>query len=125
VNAGFIDSGTSAVMIAESSRLSREPVLPEGTELLRVSDEAGVDLLIEVHESVFGHSHEELRRSILRRLDVPPQETDMFVVMAGRMFFDDDDAWMSRFRAHAAASTLAAPGALRQAVSISRNVGRT
>ncbi|MGC1238213.1 MAG: GNAT family N-acetyltransferase [Acidimicrobiales bacterium] len=83
VNAGFIDSGTSAVMIAESSRLSREPVLPEGTELLRVSDEAGVELLIEVHESVFGHSHEELRRSILRRLDVAPQETDMFVVMAG------------------------------------------
>jgi hypothetical protein len=82
VNAGFIDSGSSAVMIAESSRLSREPVLPEGTELLHVSDEAGVDLLIDVHESVFGHSHEELRQSILRRLGVSPQEMDMFVVMA-------------------------------------------
>jgi GNAT superfamily N-acetyltransferase len=82
VNAGFIDSGTSAVMIAESSRLSRDPVLPEGTELLLVSDETGVDLLIDVHESVFGHSHEELRRSILRRLDVAPQEMDMLVVTA-------------------------------------------
>jgi GNAT superfamily N-acetyltransferase len=83
VEAGFIESGTSAVMIAETSRLSREPVLPDGTELLHVSDEAGVDLLIDVHESVFGHSHDELRRSILRRLDVAPQETDMFVVLAG------------------------------------------
>jgi GNAT superfamily N-acetyltransferase len=81
--AGLIESGTSAVMIAETSRLSREPVLPEGTELLHVSDEAGVDLLIDVHESVFGHSHEELRRSVLRRLDIAPEETDMFVVMAG------------------------------------------
>jgi GNAT superfamily N-acetyltransferase len=85
VDAGFIESGASAVMIAETSQLSREPVLPEGTELLHVSDEAGVDLLIDVHESVFGHSHEELRRSILRRLDVAPQETDMFVVMAGEV----------------------------------------
>jgi hypothetical protein len=82
MDAGFINSGTSAVMVAESSRLSREPVLPDGAELLLVRDEAGVDLLIDVHESVFGHSHEELRRSILRRLDVAPQEMDMFVVTA-------------------------------------------
>jgi GNAT superfamily N-acetyltransferase len=85
VSAGLIESGTSAVMLAESSRLSREPVLPEGTELLHVSDEAGVNLLIDVHESVFGHSHAELRRSILRRLDLAPQEADMFIVMAGEV----------------------------------------
>jgi hypothetical protein len=81
-NAGFSDSGTSAVMIAESSQLAIEPELPEGTELLQVIDDAGVDLLIEVHESVFGQGHHELRRSILRRLEVAPQEMALLVVIA-------------------------------------------
>jgi GNAT superfamily N-acetyltransferase len=83
VDAGFLDSGTSAVMIAESSQLAHEPELPEGTQLLQVVDEAGVDLLIAVHESVFGHSHQELRRSIIRRLAVAPQEMGIFVATAG------------------------------------------
>lgn len=82
VHAGFSEAGSSAVMIAESSRLASKPELPEGTELLHVSDAAGVDLLIDVHENVFGQSQQELRRSILRRLDVAPLEMDMFVVTA-------------------------------------------
>jgi hypothetical protein len=82
-NAGFSDSGTSEVMIAESSQLATEPDLPEGTELLQVIDDAGVGLLIDVHESVFGQSHDELRRSILRRLEVASQEMALLVVTAG------------------------------------------
>jgi hypothetical protein len=82
LNAGFVEAGTSSVMIAESSRIAENPTLPAGTQLVHVQDPAGVDLLIAVHESVFAHDHQDLRRSILRRLEVAPEEMDMFVVTA-------------------------------------------
>jgi hypothetical protein len=82
LNAGFVEAGASTVMIAESSLVAEDPILPDGTKLVHVRDAAGVDLLIAVHESVFAHDHQDLRRSILQRLRVAPQEMDMFVVMA-------------------------------------------
>jgi GNAT superfamily N-acetyltransferase len=82
LKAGFVEASASTVMIAESSRIAENPVLPAGTELVHIHDAAGVDLLIAVHESVFAHDQQDLRRSLLRRLDVAPQEIDMFVVMA-------------------------------------------
>jgi GNAT superfamily N-acetyltransferase len=82
LKAGFKNLGESAVMIAASFDVARESVLPAGVEMINVSDEAGVDLLIAVHESVFAHDHHELRRSILRRMDVAPREMEMFVVVA-------------------------------------------
>jgi len=83
LSAGLVEDSASTVMVAESSRIAEEPVLPIGTELVRIHDAAGVDLLIAVHESVFAHDQQDLRRSLLRRLEVAPQELDMFVVMAG------------------------------------------
>jgi hypothetical protein len=80
-HAGFSLTGTSAVMIADATRIAGEPILPAGVSLHRVRDEAGVDLLITVHESVFGHSQHDLRRSLIHRLEVAPHEMDMFVVM--------------------------------------------
>jgi hypothetical protein len=82
VNAGFVEVGTSTVVVGESSRLAEDPILPEGTDLVHVHDDAGVDLLINVHESVFAHDHQDLRRSLRRRLRVAPEEIDMFVVTA-------------------------------------------
>jgi GNAT superfamily N-acetyltransferase len=82
LNAGFVESGSSTVMIGESSSMAGNPILPKGVELVHVGDAAGVDLLIAVHESVFAHDQQDLRRSILRRLEVAPQEMDMFVVIA-------------------------------------------
>jgi hypothetical protein len=79
--AGFSLSSTSAVMIADATRIVGEPVLPPGAALHHIRDEAGVNLLIAVHESVFGHSQEDLRRSLVHRLEVAPNEMDMFVVM--------------------------------------------
>ena len=83
LNAGFVESGSSTVMIGECSRMASSSTLPEGVELVQVRDAAGVDLLIAVHESVFAHDQQDLRRSILRRLHVAPHEVDMFVVTAG------------------------------------------
>jgi GNAT superfamily N-acetyltransferase len=82
LSAGFVEASASTVMIAESARVAEDPILPDATELVHIRDEAGVDLLIAVHESVFAHDHQDLRRSLLRRLHVAPQEMDMFVVMA-------------------------------------------
>jgi hypothetical protein len=83
VKAGFVEDSSSTVMIAESSRVAEEPTLPDGVELVHVRDAAGVDLLISVHESVFARDHQDLRRSLLRRLRVAPQEIEMFVVTSG------------------------------------------
>ncbi len=79
--AGFSLSATSAVMIADVSRVAGEPQLPAGVTLQRIRDTAGVDLLIQVHESVFGHSQQDLRRALVRHLDVAPHEMEMFVVL--------------------------------------------
>jgi len=57
--------------------------LPSGVRLLPVTDEAGVDLLIEVHERVFGTDHSRLRRSLLAQLRDCPEVTAMVVAMAG------------------------------------------
>jgi hypothetical protein len=83
LKAGFVHDSASSVLIAETSRIAADPILPAGTELVHIHDAAGIDLLIDVHESVFAHDQQELRRSLHRRLEVAPQEMDMFVVMAG------------------------------------------
>jgi GNAT superfamily N-acetyltransferase len=79
--AGFSLDGTSAVMIAEVSRVAGDPILPVNVRLHQIRDEAGVDLLIKVHESVFGHSQQDLRRTLVHRLEVAPHEMEMFVVL--------------------------------------------
>ena len=80
--AGLTYSGQSAVMIAESASLTHSSPLPEGTELLHVRDEEGIDLLISTHEEVFEHDHQDLRRSLIARLQRAPEEFEMFVVLA-------------------------------------------
>jgi hypothetical protein len=82
LSSGFTEAGASTVMIAESTRVAEDPLLPEGTQLIHVRDAMGVDQLIAVHESVFAHDQQDLRRSLLRRLEVAPDEMDMFVVTA-------------------------------------------
>jgi len=52
LSAGFVEASASTVMIAESARVAEDPILPDATELVHIRDEAGVDLLIAVHESV-------------------------------------------------------------------------
>src|SRR3984957_17830944 len=52
LTAGFVEAGTSTVMIGDSSRIAEDPILPDEAVLVHVRDAAGVDLLITVHESV-------------------------------------------------------------------------
>jgi len=48
-----------------------------------VTDEAGVDLLADVHERVFGTKSSRLRRSVLAQLQDRPEAVAMVVAMAG------------------------------------------
>jgi GNAT superfamily N-acetyltransferase len=82
LEAGFTQGGNSAVLVAPARSFATPSVLPEGTEMVEVSDETDVDRLIATHEEVFGHSHQDLRRSILARMKNAPLETAMYVVTA-------------------------------------------
>ena len=81
--AGFVAEGQESLLAAEVSAVPAEVALPPGVRLLPVTDEAGVGLLIEVHERVFGTDHSRLRRSLLAQLRDCPEVTAMVVAMAG------------------------------------------
>jgi hypothetical protein len=80
---GFVAEGQESLLVAEVSAVPAEVALPPGVRLLPVTDEAGVGLLIEVHERVFGTDHSRLRRSLLAQLRDCPEVTAMVVAMAG------------------------------------------
>lgn len=81
--AGFAAEGQEWLMAAEVSAVPAQVVLPPGVWLLPVTDPAGVGLLIEVHERVFGTDHSRLRRSLLAQLRDCPEVTAMVMAMAG------------------------------------------
>lgn len=80
--AGFVPEAEETLMIAEISRLSVDATLPEGIRLEPVTDEAGVDLVADVHEQAFGTSAARLRRSLLSQLAGNPDTFSMVIAMA-------------------------------------------
>jgi hypothetical protein len=70
-------------MVGEVSAVPAQAALPSGVRLVPVTDPAGVGLLIEVHERVFGTGHSRLHRSLLAQLRDCPEVTAMVVAMAG------------------------------------------
>ena len=81
--AGFAAEAEEALMVADVAAVAAPVELPAGVRLLPVTDEAGVGLLIDVHERVFGMDHSQLRESLLAQLRDSPEVTGMVVVMAG------------------------------------------
>lgn len=81
--AGFAAEDEEWFMVAEVPEAPAEVVLPPGVHLLPVTDEAGLDLLIDVQDRVFGTDHAWLRRSLLAQLRDRPEVTAMVVAMAG------------------------------------------
>lgn len=80
--AGFSHAENSAVLVAESESLVESPPLAEGVEIVPVTDQSGIEELISTHEAVFGHDHDDLRRSLSARFLRAPRETEMYVAMA-------------------------------------------
>ncbi|MGW6916391.1 GNAT family N-acetyltransferase [Kitasatospora sp. NPDC054939] len=84
--AGFTPEDPETVMVAgveETVARLADTVVPEGVHLLPVTDEAGLDLVIEVHEKAFGTDGSRLRRRILAQLTDTPDTVTVVVAMAG------------------------------------------
>lgn len=81
--AGFAAEGEESLMVTEVSSVLAQVDLPSGLRLLPVTDEAGVGLLTDVHERVFGTDSSRLRRSLLAQLRDRPEAVAMVVAMAG------------------------------------------
>ncbi|HEY9373362.1 GNAT family N-acetyltransferase [Streptomyces sp.] len=81
--AGFVPDEEETVMVAETARLSLDVVLPDGVELLPVTDAAGVRLVVEVHDRAFGGDGGHIGRQLLDRLATEPDTVAAVVATAG------------------------------------------
>jgi hypothetical protein len=80
--AGFAADDEEAVMVAEITGMPADVRLPPGVTLRPVTSEADVELLIQVHERVFGQDQSGLRQSMLTTLREAPEHTAMVLAMA-------------------------------------------
>ncbi|QLH26157.1 GNAT family N-acetyltransferase [Streptomyces sp. Rer75] len=81
--AGFAAEPEEAVMVAPVRDLPTAVDLPEGLRLLRVTDAAGVELMVDVHARAFGTDSGHLRHRLLSRLREAPDTVVPVVAMAG------------------------------------------
>jgi GNAT superfamily N-acetyltransferase len=84
--AGFAVEDAESLMVAEAAEIARHAgagaSLPEGIRLVPVTDEAGIELMIEVQARVFG-ADPKLRAALTAQLRNVPETTVMVVAMAG------------------------------------------
>ncbi|MFH9979128.1 GNAT family N-acetyltransferase [Streptomyces sp. NPDC017179] len=83
LDAGFVAEPQETLMVAEIAELDLGTEPPEGVRLRTVTDEAGVDLLVRVHEQVFGKDGSRLRHRLLARLAAEPDTLVAVVALAG------------------------------------------
>ncbi|MFI8520626.1 GNAT family N-acetyltransferase [Streptomyces sp. NPDC085481] len=80
--AGFTAGERETVMVAEATALPPHDGLPDGMELHAVTDEAGVRMVVEVHERAFGTDSSHLGHRILDQLDHAPGTVAAVVALA-------------------------------------------
>ncbi|WP_344635154.1 GNAT family N-acetyltransferase [Kitasatospora cystarginea] len=81
--AGFVPEPAETLLVAPVEALSTEAEPPGGVRLVPVTDEAGIDLVKDVHERVFGTDGSRLRQRLLDRLAVDPESLIVVLAMAG------------------------------------------
>ncbi len=95
--AGFEPGGEETLMVAEAAAAvaaaeasvagatgpGDEGGWPGALRVREARDEAGVDLVVRVHEEVFGVKHAWLRRALLARLERAPEAMSAFVATVG------------------------------------------
>lgn len=81
--AGFTPEPAETLMIAEAGELPTGLALPEGVRLEPVTDPAGVDLVMDVHDQAFGTSSSRLRQQVLGQLTKSPDTVSVVLAMAG------------------------------------------
>ncbi|MEV6114493.1 GNAT family N-acetyltransferase [Streptomyces sp. NPDC052109] len=81
--AGFRAEPDETLLIAETDRLASHTEPPAGVRLVRATDPAGVDLVVDVHEKAFGTDGTRLRHRLLARLAADPGTVVAVVALAG------------------------------------------
>jgi GNAT superfamily N-acetyltransferase len=81
--AGFVSEPPETLMVAEAGKMTEGGTLPAGVRLVPVTDAAGVDLMVDVHDQAFGTNGEWLRQALLTQLTEAPATIVAVVVMAG------------------------------------------
>jgi GNAT superfamily N-acetyltransferase len=83
--AGFVREDAESLMVANAEQIAGHAgtgaVLPDGVRLVTVTDEAGLELMIKLHDRVFG-ADPQLRGALAARLR-SPETTVMVLAMAG------------------------------------------
>lgn len=81
--AGFTAEDQETLMVAEASALSTAVALPDGIELVPVTDAAGVKRVTEVHDRAFGGDSSHIGRQLLDQLATAPDTVAAVLAMAG------------------------------------------
>ncbi|MFI2205768.1 GNAT family N-acetyltransferase [Streptomyces sp. NPDC020192] len=81
--AGFRAEPEETLLVAETGRLALDAEPPAGIRLVAAADEAGVDLVVAVHEQAFGTDGTRLRHQMLTRLAADPGTVVAVVALAG------------------------------------------
>jgi GNAT superfamily N-acetyltransferase len=84
VAAGFQPEDTETVLVAETAAIDPAVVLPAGVRLVPVTDEAGIDAMLTVHDLAFTeHPSPDLGKRLLAQFAASPGLLHMVVAMAG------------------------------------------
>ncbi|MGW4195260.1 GNAT family N-acetyltransferase [Streptomyces sp. NPDC005004] len=81
--AGFRAEEEETVMVAETADVAQDAEPPAGVRVVRATDEVGVELVVRVHEEVFGRDGSRLRRQLLTQLADDPGTVLAVVALAG------------------------------------------
>ena len=81
--AGFTPDDDETLMVAAVPEVPAQARLPDGVRLQPVTGEEGIELLVGVHDRVFGGDRAQLRRSLRAQLETAPELLAMVVAMAG------------------------------------------
>ncbi|MEU6508234.1 GNAT family N-acetyltransferase [Streptomyces sp. NPDC046942] len=81
--AGFRAEPEETLLVADVDALALDAEPPAGIRLVAADDEAGVDLVVGVHEQAFGTDGTRLRHRLLARLAADPGTVVAAVALAG------------------------------------------
>ncbi|MEU9338333.1 GNAT family N-acetyltransferase [Streptomyces sp. NPDC048290] len=82
-SAGFTPEPEETLMIGEVADLDLDADAPDGIRIVPVTDPAGVDLAVAVHERAFGTDGSRLRRRMLAQLQADPDAVVAVLALAG------------------------------------------
>jgi GNAT superfamily N-acetyltransferase len=83
VAAGFEPEDEELMLVAETTAISQEIVLPDGVRLVPVTDERGLAAMTAVHDLAFDDPSPELAERLAEQLRKAPDSLAMVVAMAG------------------------------------------